>query len=54
MKITVTLAIDVDRAQWEDGKRIPVEVREDVKRYVLNLVQQSAAMQDANAQVSVR
>jgi hypothetical protein len=54
MKITVSLTIELDRANWDDGKRIPAEVREDVKAYVLNTVQQSATMQDADARVSVR
>lgn len=53
MKITVTLTIELDAEKW-DPFATQAELRKDVKAYVLNSVQQTAAMQETDAQVSLR
>lgn len=56
MKVRVTLTIDVDRESWStiygttEGAN---EVRDDVRSYVLNQIQQSAAA-DEGGIVSAR
>lgn len=55
MRIAVTVVIDVDPDEWADiygGDK--ADVRQDVKEYVLNDVQQSAGMQDTGATVTLR
>ena len=49
MKVRITLTIDVDRESWSDmygTTDAATEVREDVRSYVLNQIQQSAAADD--------
>lgn len=54
MKVSINITVELDRASWSDGKRIPAEVREDVKSYVLSTVYESAMLREANAEVTVR
>lgn len=47
MKVRITMTVNIDPEEWSltydvDEK----DVREDVKRYVINAVQQSAGIQD--------
>lgn len=53
----VTLVIDLDPVAWAKyqglGNCGTSAVREDVKSYILNDVQQSASMQDLEAEVSL-
>lgn len=45
MKVSVTLSVEVDRDEWTAayGADAAAAIRADVRRYVLDLVQQSAA-----------
>lgn len=49
VRIRVTLILDVDREEWDlsygSGETIE-ELRDDVKRYILNNIQQSPAADD--------
>lgn len=49
VRIRVTLILDVDREEWDlsygSGETIE-ELRDDVKRYILNNIQQSQAADD--------
>lgn len=54
MKIAVSLVIEIpDTGQWMDtfGGEGPAEVREDVKNYVHNLVQQAAVWDEVDGEV---
>lgn len=53
VKIRITVVVDVDSEKW-DPFATPADLRKDVKSYVLNLVQQSQAMQDAAGEVTLR
>jgi hypothetical protein len=57
MKIAIHITIDVDPAEWDliygNGSR-PDEVREGVRQYVGNLVQESPGMTESGAIVSIR
>lgn len=64
MKIQVTLTIDVDPAKWDDEYGVGRDsetyttrnqaVESDVRRYVVNAIQQSEGMQATGAEVSSR
>lgn len=55
MKITVKLVVDVDPKDWATANGMvepsAAEVREDVKRYVLNHTQQANMMDETDADV---
>lgn len=54
MKISITLSLDVDPEVWDENYRTgtaPQAIREDVRSYVLNWVQNAQAA-DAGAIVS--
>lgn len=55
MKIAVTVVIEVNPEEWVDIYGTDrADVRQDVKEYVLNDIQQSAGMQDTGATVTLR
>lgn len=62
MKVTVKLVVDVDPAEWvareghlDDGtgRYVLAEVRDDIRTYLLNLVQCSAIAEETGATVSL-
>jgi uncharacterized alkaline shock family protein YloU len=55
MKIVVQLVVEVDPEAWADEYGVnKSEVRQDIKDYVLNNVQNTAGMLDTDAEVTVR
>jgi len=55
MKIRVVLEIEVDPTEWVDVDGCERgEVRDSVKRYVANLAQQGAMLDEAGAEVTLR
>lgn len=60
MRIAVSLVVEVDATKWNDCSgnwaTYPTasETRDDVRRYVLNLVQQASLLDESDAAVSLK
>lgn len=60
MKIRVPLTIEIDAAEWAkaqglddiNGKFTAADVRADLRSYVLNMIQQSSAIEEASGEVA--
>jgi hypothetical protein len=54
VKISVRLTINVDPELWDGGWHSPAETRDDVRSHILNLIQQSPLIDEANAKVELK